>query len=115
MNWLKNAGDSVTEGDPVCEVETDKAVFEVPATATGTLIETFFAADDDVPVLMNIAAIGEPGEDVSALRPDGAGGDSAAAEAAPEAAQLLVKLQLLHSTNGSQRSQRQRRRFTTCA
>lgn len=86
VQWLKNAGDAVATGDPICEIETDKSTFEVEAPADGTLIETFFAADDDVPVMVNIAAIGDAGEDVSALRPSEAGAASAAPAAESNAA-----------------------------
>jgi pyruvate dehydrogenase E2 component (dihydrolipoamide acetyltransferase) len=73
IEWKKNEGDQVQPEDILCEVETDKAVFEIEAEVGGTLLKTFFEAGDDVPVLTNIAAIGEPGEDVSSLIPDGAG------------------------------------------
>ena len=69
IGWKVKEGDTVTEGQPLCEVETDKATFEVEATATGTVLGIFYSDDDDVPVLNVIAAIGEPGEDVSGLRP----------------------------------------------
>jgi pyruvate dehydrogenase E2 component (dihydrolipoamide acetyltransferase) len=72
VEWLARAGDAVREGQPLANIETDKAVFEVESPAAGTLLEVFFDAGADVPVLTNIAAIGAPGEDVSALRPDGA-------------------------------------------
>ena len=90
VQWLKNAGDAVSTGEPICEIETDKSTFEVEAPTDGTLVETFFAADDDVPVMVNIAAIGDAGEDVSALRPSeaGAASDAPAAEAAPAAAAI---------------------------
>ncbi|TVR12303.1 MAG: 2-oxo acid dehydrogenase subunit E2 [Planctomycetota bacterium] len=81
QSWLKNVGDQVSAGDALCEVETDKAVVEVEATASGVLLEQFFPVEADVPVMTAIAAIGEAGEDVSSLRPDGAG---AAAESAGE-------------------------------
>ncbi len=69
IEWNVNEGDVVTEGQALCEVETDKATFEVEATAAGTVLGIFYPADADVDVLKVIAAIGEPGEDVSALRP----------------------------------------------
>ena len=69
IGWKVREGDTVTEGQPLCDVETDKAVFEVEATASGTLLEIFYPDDTDVEVLKVIAAIGEPGEDVSGLRP----------------------------------------------
>ena len=70
IEWKVNEGDVVTEGQTLCEVETDKATFEVEATASGTVLGIFYPADSDVEVLKVIAAIGEPGEDVSALRPE---------------------------------------------
>jgi len=70
IEWKVNEGDVVAEGQALCEVETDKATFEVEATADGTVLGIFYPADSDVDVLKVIAAIGEPGEDVSGLRPD---------------------------------------------
>lgn len=73
IGWSVKEGDIVTEGQPLCEVETDKATFEVPAPAAGTVLGIFYPADADVEVLKVIAAIGAPGEDISALRPAGDG------------------------------------------
>ncbi|MCK4563330.1 MAG: 2-oxo acid dehydrogenase subunit E2 [Verrucomicrobia bacterium] len=70
IEWKVNEGDVVAEGQALCEVETDKATFEVEATAAGTVLGIFYPADSDVDVLKVIAAIGEPGEDVSGLRPE---------------------------------------------
>ncbi len=80
IEWKVNEGDVVTEGQTLCEVETDKATFEVEATASGTVLGIFYPADSDVEVLKVIAAIGEPGEDISAMRP---ADDAAPAPAAP--------------------------------
>ena len=62
-NWKVKEGDNVSGGTTVCEVETDKAAFEVPAGADGTVLKLLFSAGDDVPVLKPIAVIGTPGED----------------------------------------------------
>jgi pyruvate dehydrogenase E2 component (dihydrolipoamide acetyltransferase) len=77
--WKKKVGDSVSEGDILAEVETDKALVEVESPAAGTLLALFFKEGDDVPVLTNIAAIGQPGEAVDDLRPAGTGAAPAAA------------------------------------
>jgi pyruvate dehydrogenase E2 component (dihydrolipoamide acetyltransferase) len=91
VEWLVKAGDSVEAGQPVASIETDKAVFEVESPASGTVLELFFDEGDDIPVLTNIAALGESGEDVSDLKPDGASGAGDApapkAEEAPAAAE----------------------------
>ena len=70
--WKKQIGDSVSIGEVLFDYETDKALFECESTAEGTLLETFFSEGDEVPVLTPVCAIGSAGEDVSALRPDGA-------------------------------------------
>ena len=68
--WLKRPGETVAEGEALVEIETDKSSLEVASPATGVLLDTFYAPGDDVPVLTTIAAIGQPGEDASALRAD---------------------------------------------
>jgi len=69
VGWKVKEGDSVKAGQPLCEVETDKATFEVEAPADGTVLGIFYPDEADVPVLKVIAAIGATGEDISALRP----------------------------------------------
>ncbi len=69
-SWKNAVGDQISEGDVLCEVETDKALLEVESTASGTLLALFFQVGDEVPVLVNIAAIGEPGENVDDFRPE---------------------------------------------
>ena len=81
--WLKNVGDQVKVGDILFTYETDKASFECESTAEGTLLEIFFEEGDEVPCLVNVCAVGNPGEDCSALK---GGSGAPAAEAAPAAA-----------------------------
>jgi pyruvate dehydrogenase E2 component (dihydrolipoamide acetyltransferase) len=69
VEWFKAVGDQVAVGEALCGVETDKATLEVESTSTGTVLALFFEEGDDVPVMTPIAAIGEPNEDVSDLRP----------------------------------------------
>jgi len=85
VGWKKHVGDAVKAGDILCEVETDKATFEVESPAAGTLLAIFHEQGADVPVLMPIAAIGSPGENVDALK-GGAAPSSAAAGPGPAAA-----------------------------
>lgn len=72
VGWKKAVGDQVSTGEILAEVETDKALLEIESPASGTLLARFFEAGDEVPVLTNIAAIGQPGEDVGNLWPAGA-------------------------------------------
>ena len=45
--WLKNEGDAVKPGDPIAEIETDKATMEVEAVDEGTLAKILIAAGTD--------------------------------------------------------------------
>ena len=69
LEWKKREGDSVTSGEVLCEVETDKASFEVESELNGTLLKIYFGEGEDVPVLTPIAVIGEKGEDITGLDP----------------------------------------------
>ena len=77
VRWLKQPGDTVATGELLCEIETDKASFEVESTAAGTVLAHFAAEGEEVPVLTPIAAVGEPGEEAPAP-----GSQTAAARAA---------------------------------
>jgi pyruvate/2-oxoglutarate dehydrogenase complex dihydrolipoamide acyltransferase (E2) component len=48
--WLKAVGDAVERGEPIVEIETDKALLELEALATGTLAEIVHDAGAEVPV-----------------------------------------------------------------
>ena len=69
--WKVKEGDSVKEDTPVCSVETDKASFEIPAGAAGTVLKLLYESGDDVPVLEPIMVIGNPSEDWQAAIPQG--------------------------------------------
>ena len=60
--WRKQEGDRVTKGEPLLEIETDKAVMEVEAPADGILAGIKASAGADVPVGQTIAWIVAPGE-----------------------------------------------------
>lgn len=85
--WKKKVGDSVSVGDALFSYETDKSTFEEQAKVDGTLLAVFYNAEDDVPVLLNVAVIGNPGESFAEFAPEGA---AAAAPAAAEAATAPV-------------------------
>jgi pyruvate dehydrogenase E2 component (dihydrolipoamide acetyltransferase) len=65
LEWKVQEGDEIEAGDVVCEVETDKATFEVESDFSGTVLNLLRKEDDEVPVLKPIALVGEPDEDVS--------------------------------------------------
>ena len=55
--WLKEVGDRVERGEAIVEIETDKALLELEATAAGVLVEILHEADAEVPVGEPIAYI----------------------------------------------------------
>ena len=81
--WFKKKGDKVAIGDILFSYETDKASFEEESRAEGILLDIFYENGDEVPVLAQVAVIGEPGEAVE--RPLVFGTDTSH-EAAPEQA-----------------------------
>lgn len=69
VRWLKQPGDAVKRGEPIAEIETDKAVVEIEAFAEGTLAEIVASEGDVVPVGALIARIGADGEVVAPATP----------------------------------------------
>jgi len=62
VSWLKKEGDAISKGEPLLEVETDKVVVEIEATADGVLAGVKSHEGDVVPVGVTIAWILAPGE-----------------------------------------------------
>lgn len=62
ISWLKQEGDSIAKGEPLAEIETDKVVLELEASADGVLAGVKAAAGDVVQVGKTIAWIVAPGE-----------------------------------------------------
>ncbi len=83
--WRKHKGETVSAGEVVAEIETDKATFEVTAPADGTVLETFFDEGALVPVFTNLFVIGEAGENADAFRPQRAAAPEAIPTTTPEA------------------------------
>jgi len=65
--WLKREGDKISEGEGLCEVETEKTTDEIQAPASGTLLKVLHKEGTAVPVNALIAVIGSPGEDISSI------------------------------------------------
>src|SRR5437773_8545066 len=79
LKWLKGEGDSISNGDALVEIETDKVNMEVEAMAVGVLRKILVQEGAVVPVGESLSVIGKAGEDISALT------TSAAAAAKPPA------------------------------
>lgn len=66
VSWLKAEGETVSEGDVLAEVQTDKATVELEARASGVLADVRARAGDEVPVGQIIAMILAPNEQPTA-------------------------------------------------
>jgi pyruvate dehydrogenase E2 component (dihydrolipoamide acetyltransferase) len=64
VRWLKNEGETVSKGELICEVETEKAVFEVVAPRDGVLLKIIKQAGEEAEVLSAIGYIGDAGETI---------------------------------------------------
>ena len=63
--WLKKEGDKVSMGEPLAEIDTDKATMEMQALANGVLRKILIKEGESAPLGNIIAVIGEPDEDIS--------------------------------------------------
>ena len=66
LRWLKAEGDQVQRGEPVVEIETDKAVVEIEAIATGVLRKMLVEEGVTVPVGSPIGIVAGEDEDITA-------------------------------------------------
>jgi pyruvate dehydrogenase E2 component (dihydrolipoamide acetyltransferase) len=64
VQWLKQVGDEVAEGEAIIEITTDKVDVEVESPASGVLLKIMADAGDEVPVEEPVAILGEAGEAV---------------------------------------------------
>jgi len=66
VKWLVKVGDSIEEGQSFVQVETDKAVIDIPSPKKGVVLKLGAAEGETVQVGRVIIVIGEPGETVEA-------------------------------------------------
>lgn len=64
IRWIKNEGDKVIKDEPIAEIESDKASFELEAPASGTLIKIVCEEGSVVPITETIAYIGKADEKI---------------------------------------------------
>ncbi|MBT2875594.1 2-oxoglutarate dehydrogenase, E2 component, dihydrolipoamide succinyltransferase [Streptomyces sp. McG7] len=86
--WLKSVGDTVEADEPLLEVSTDKVDTEIPAPASGTLLEIVVGEDETAEVGAKLAVIGE------------AGAAPAAAQATDDGAYVTPLVRKLAAENG---------------
>ena len=70
VEWNVKVGDQVDVGSTICSAETDKSTIDVESTVSGTVLALLYKEGDDVPVMVPIAIVGEPGEQIDLLRAD---------------------------------------------
>ncbi len=68
--WNVKVGDKVKVGDVMFSYETDKSSFDYQAEIEGEVLALFCEEGDEVPVLSNVCAVGEHGDDPSPLSPN---------------------------------------------
>lgn len=77
--WLKKEGDAVSMGEPLAEIDTDKATMEMQALGNGVLRKILIQEGESAPLGQLIAIIGEPDEDISGMLAQAQSSGSAAA------------------------------------
>jgi pyruvate dehydrogenase E2 component (dihydrolipoyllysine-residue acetyltransferase) len=82
--WLKKEGDPVSMGEPLAEIDTDKATMEMQALSNGVLRKILIKEGESAPLGQPIAIIGEADEDISELLKSAGTSKPAQAAAPPE-------------------------------
>lgn len=87
--WLKKEGDKVSMGEPLAEIDTDKATMEMQALTNGVLRKILIQEGETAPLGKPIAIVGDANEDISSLlkdvsTPPAPKSEPAKAEAAPK-------------------------------
>jgi pyruvate dehydrogenase E2 component (dihydrolipoamide acetyltransferase) len=93
QTWLVKEGDSITIGQPIAEIETEKAIVEYSAEVEGTMVRLVVGEGDSVVVGAPIGVIAAPGEsglDVERLLASAAGDPPASTEASEDSAPATV-------------------------
>jgi pyruvate dehydrogenase E2 component (dihydrolipoamide acetyltransferase) len=89
--WLKKEGDKVSMGEPLAEIDTDKATMEMQALGSGVLRKILIKEGESAPLGQIIAIIGEPDEDISAIAAQSAASQPAKTPAPAEEAEPPVQ------------------------
>lgn len=114
--WLKKEGDKVAMGEPLAEIDTDKATMEMQALANGVLRKIIVGEGQSAPLGDPIAIVGEADEDISALLAEAPAAapappaqpeppppvPTAAEQPAPPQAQAAAAGSATNATNGRQ-------------
>lgn len=91
LEWLKKDGDAVKSGEPIANIQTDKATLEMEAPGSGTLAGILVEAGATVPVAAPLAAILAAGESLPSGWGSGEARPAPAEEAAPTSTSVAVE------------------------
>jgi len=83
VKWLKNEGDAVKSGEPIAEVETDKAIMELVARGDGILRKRLVGEGDSRPVGQLVGVIAAADENIDALVASAGAAPAPAGDAKP--------------------------------
>ena len=95
--WMKSAGDYVNAGEPLVEIESDKATLEVPAPVSGRMVETMAGEGDEVLIGAAIAQL-----DTSAQPPETQANEAAGSSEATSSEALNDSRTATPSSKGPQ-------------
>jgi pyruvate dehydrogenase E2 component (dihydrolipoamide acetyltransferase) len=108
VKWLKNEGDAVKSGEPLAEVETDKAIMELVARGDGVLRKRLIGEGESRPVGQLVGVIAGKDENIDEmLREAGSGKQEAPTASAPEKAPAKEEAGAASLPRGSQQQQGQ--------
>src|SRR6478752_6713047 len=105
VRWLKQDGESVTKGEPLLEIETDKVTVEIESPAAGTLAAVTAPDGAEVPVGTVIAVVLAPGEIVEISTP--------AASPVPAAVRAVDAGSAVQAVESGSAGERPRRRLAS--
>lgn len=86
--WFKKKGDMVSAGDILFSYETDKAAFDLESPVNGVLLDVFYNDGAEVPVLENVAVIGNPGEETKSFMPGTVASAATSGSSLPPSAEI---------------------------
>jgi pyruvate dehydrogenase E2 component (dihydrolipoamide acetyltransferase) len=111
ISWRKKEGEAVGKGEPLLDIETDKAVVEIEAPAEGILAGVKAHAGDVIPVGQTIAWILSPGEEIPAEAASASGRRMDTPSAAAPAASAQVPAQASAASTANARISPKARRL----
>jgi pyruvate dehydrogenase E2 component (dihydrolipoamide acetyltransferase) len=101
LSWRKKEGEAIAKGEPLLDVETDKAVVEIESPADGILAGVKAHAGDVIPVGQTIAWIVNPGEKPPTEEASSASGRRMDSKPGPAAAAAAITPAVPSATPGS--------------